>query len=264
MTAHTLTATPVQSGARQAAVPVRGTGFRNLFAKEMNAWWRTKTWWVQLALFLGMVVGVPALAAFQMTSGGELAEGPMEACLVFMIFHQLFAAGSAIVTAQGAIVGEKEAGTAAWILSKPVSRASFILSKAAALGLNFLLVGALVPAVAITVAWTGLGLAVSPAGFVLMALAMSLTLAFYLALTLALGTLSRSRAAVAGTAFFVFFVMTQLGQRLPDVVPGGMPFRVTEVLSGQQLASPWGFVVASVASALLLIAAVARFRTTEF
>ena len=167
------------------------------------------------------------------------------------------------MTAQGAIVGEKEAGTAAWILSKPVSRASFVLSKAAALGLNFLLVGVVVPAVAIGIFWTVLGFSVTLGALAWMTLAMALTLAFYLALTLALGTLFGSRAAVTGAAFFLFFVMTQLGQRLPDVVPGGMPFRVAEVLSGQPLASPWGFVVAGVASALLLAGAVARFRATE-
>ena len=52
-----------------------------------------------------------------------------------------------IVTVQGAIVGEKELGTAAWVISKPVSRASFIVAKLVGHGVGFLVTALVVPAV---------------------------------------------------------------------------------------------------------------------
>lgn len=265
-----MTTTTLESATRTADAsgvtlhaPSRGTGFRNLFGKEMRAWWRTRTWQVQLGLFLLMAVGIPGSAVFQMHAAGTLAEDSAAAYVVFLMLHMVFAAGSAIITAQGAIVGEREAGTAAWILSKPVSRTSFVLAKAAALSLNFLLVGVLLPAAAMWGVWSVFGVAPSLSAMGFAVLGMAVGTLFYLTLTLALGVFFSTRAAVAGGAFFVFFVFTQLGQSLTDYVPGGIPFRVWEVLQGQPLGSPSNLLIAAGASALFLALAVLRFRSIE-
>jgi len=42
------------------------------------------------------------------------------------------AAGGVAVKAQDALIGEKRSGTAAWVLSKPISRYAFLLAKLAA------------------------------------------------------------------------------------------------------------------------------------
>ena len=49
--------------------------------------------------------------------------------LVFILIGDLVGAVRAILVMQGVVIDEKKSFTAAWILSKPVSRNAFILSK---------------------------------------------------------------------------------------------------------------------------------------
>jgi ABC-type transport system involved in multi-copper enzyme maturation permease subunit len=72
--------------------------------------------------------GLVALAAFSKTAqlGGP---GPATGLQAFFAISPLFGPIGVAVLAQGAIVGEKQSGTAAWVLSKPVSRSAFILAK---------------------------------------------------------------------------------------------------------------------------------------
>ena len=49
---------------------------------------------------------------------------------------------------QGAIVGERSYGTAAWVLTKPTTRKSFVLSKFVGTTGTFLLLSLVIPAVA--------------------------------------------------------------------------------------------------------------------
>lgn len=265
MTTDAVSSSRIAANAHPKATVDRGrfSGFTNLFRKEMSAWWNTKTWWIQAALFLVACVGIPAAAAFQMKAAGELSTNTMEAYLVFLMLHMIFSAGSAIITVQGAIVGEKEAGTAAWILSKPVSRASFIGAKALALSINFLVTAVAVPAAAIIVVWGYLGIAPSPSAVAVMLAGMCLTVLFYLLMTLFLGVVFGGRAAIAGSAFGVFFVLTQFGQQAPDLTPAGIPFRTIEALQGGGLVSVAPFVIAAVASGVFLLFAVLRFRADE-
>lgn len=235
----------------------------NLFRKEMDAWWNTNTWWIQMALFLAATVGIPAAATFQMKAAGQLSTNTMEAYLVFLMLHMIFAAGSAIITVQGAIVGERESGTAAWILSKPVSRTSFIGAKALALTVNYAITTVLVPAVAIYFVWKSVGIAPSSTAFAVLLAGMTLTVVFYILMTLFLGTVFGGRSAIAGSAFGIFFLMTQFGQQMPDLIPAGIPLRTVEALQGVKLISPSVFVITAAASALLLLLAILRFRTTE-
>jgi len=56
-----------------------------------------------------------------------------------------------VVTIQGTIIGEKDQGTAAWMMSKPVSRTSFIMSKIVAHTFGFLITAVLVLAILVAV-----------------------------------------------------------------------------------------------------------------
>jgi len=53
----------------------------------------------------------------------------------------------AIIIAQDAIIGERQSGTAAWVLSKPVSRPAFILSKLVAGAIGLLVTGIVIQGV---------------------------------------------------------------------------------------------------------------------
>jgi ABC-2 type transport system permease protein len=56
-----------------------------------------------------------------------------------------------VIVVQGAIVGERELGTAAWIMSKPASRNAFVLAKLAAHVTGFVATAVVVPSVILVV-----------------------------------------------------------------------------------------------------------------
>ena len=86
------------------------------------SWWRTKDWWTQALLWTFILNGSLAVAIW--------GEAPDEVD-VFTLYGvmTMFAAIAVAVIMQEAIVGEKRSGTAAWVLSKPVSREAFLISK---------------------------------------------------------------------------------------------------------------------------------------
>ena len=106
-------------------------GFANLLRKENGMWWGTRRWWVQSLVWLLTLNGFIAFLIWLvpvLDPGGETVS-PSEGLEVFMVFLGFFGAIGVMVLTQGAIVGEKRSGTVAWILSNPVSRSAFILSK---------------------------------------------------------------------------------------------------------------------------------------
>ena len=98
------------------------SGLSNLMGAAFGSWWRTRTWVVQSLLWTAVING--SLAAF------IWGDAPDDVT-VFTLFGvmTMFAAIAVAILMQEAIVGEKRSGTAAWVLSKPVSRPAFVLSK---------------------------------------------------------------------------------------------------------------------------------------
>jgi ABC-2 type transport system permease protein len=168
-------------------------------------------------------------------------------------------------------VREKQTGTAAWILSNPVSRAAFVLSKLIAHAVGIL---------AIIVVLQGLvayGQFSLRDGFLWpplpLAAAMGLQalhMLFWLAFSLMLGTFFDSRGPVLGIAFGAFFVQQILGQLegLVPVVPAYMPMKLLEISLPVALGRPLPTVIpiVSVAGSAVLFVVVAmwRFGRQEF
>ena len=174
-------------------------GFGNMLAKEMGGWWRTRRWWIQCLIALALLNGTMAL---NMRDGGNASNAGAS----FLMIAGLAAPLAAISLAQDSILGERHSGTAAWVLSKPMRRPAFILSKLAAYGLGLLVTWILLPgALAYVQLKPAFGHALSGTGFVA-ALGMDyLNLLFYLTLALMLATLFNGRGAVLGIAILVDF-----------------------------------------------------------
>ena len=121
-----------------------------------------------------------------------------------------------VTTAQGAIVGEKQLGTAAWILSKPVSRSAFVLAKFLAYAVSFVILALLLPS-AIFYGQSLLlaGRAPELAPFLAAVGIVVIHTLFYLALTLLLGTLFNTRGPISGVAMGVLFA----GFLPPNLLP---------------------------------------------
>ncbi|NKQ37819.1 MAG: ABC transporter permease subunit [Chloroflexi bacterium] len=129
---------------REKTTSKRWRGFGNLLRKELGGFWRTRSWMIHLLLYLLLVNGLIAFDAWDTKQAGGASS---EVFVSFFAFHALFVMAGVIISAQGSIVGERQDGTAAWILSKPVSRGAFLLSKLTALGGSFFIVGVLVPVI---------------------------------------------------------------------------------------------------------------------
>jgi ABC-2 type transport system permease protein len=258
----TTTTTTTAADARPTA-----RGLRNLVQREASAFWRTRAWWVQAVSYLLLANGLAGAATLGVARSGALARGDLasdEVGQLFFVFHFIFVAAGTIVTAQGSILGEKQRGTAAWILSKPVSRGTFVLAKGLALAAHAIAVGVLIPVAVMIPIWRWTGFTPSLPSLVLIVTGLALLVAFFSSLTLMLGTLFDSRAAIAGTALVTLFAMIQLGQVFPDVLPGGIPFALVPLLRNGPVSSATPFLVTLVATVAWFGVAVWRFRRTEF
>jgi ABC-2 type transport system permease protein len=121
-----------------------------------------------------------------------------------------FGALLALLVPMGAVVGEKTRGTAEITLSKPVSRAIFLVAKFLALGVTFL--GGLILAGLGGYYYTGLLFEWLPlAGFVALNGLVLVYLLSYVSITLLASTIARSQVAAAGMAFGALILFSLLG-----------------------------------------------------
>ena len=121
------------------------TGTRILVRKELLESWRTYRLPVVGGLFLLVGLTSPLLARFLpeiiKAAGGDQFGGvqvptPVPADAVDQLWKNLaqFGAFAAIILAMGAVATERDRGTAAFVLSKTVSRGAFLAAKAIAIG----------------------------------------------------------------------------------------------------------------------------------
>jgi len=218
--------------ARSTLLPVQETGWRsgfaNLLSKETGAWWRTRGWLIQTIIWVAILDGILAiLLAVPNSEAAAQASAdvpPNEAMAVFLIMSLVALAIGVIIIAQEAIIDEKRSGTAAWILSKPVSRVAFILAKLIAHGLGLLVTGIVIPGALAFLLLAVTGESVAFGGFVAALGIAFLNVLFYLTLTLMLGTLSNGRGAAIGIpiAFlFSYQIFVGLAPWLADITPWG-------------------------------------------
>jgi ABC-2 type transport system permease protein len=180
-------------------------GFRNLAGKENKDWVSGFLWLVHGVIWLVIVAGTPLVVSFVRTRiSPDVTPKDVNdtAALLFFVMASVSAVIAVVVRSQGAIVGEKQLGTAAWVLSKPASRRAFVLAKLAVHARWLTLLTVLVPAVMVYVSLpsiSGRPLPLLPflGGVGMMVIA----LIFYLALSLLLGTIFESRGPVAGSVF---------------------------------------------------------------
>lgn len=169
-----------------------------------------------------------------------------------------------IVISMAAVSSERERGTLAFLLSKPVGRGSFLAGKLAGLGATIAL-GMLVAAIAAYL-YTTLLFAPPGPGFGLLCLASFLSLLVFATITLAASVVTGSAVAAGGIglgALVVFGVVSML----PNVgvyTPAGAVTHAVEVVSGAGADSLIAPLLAQVAFVSVAFAtALATFRHQE-
>lgn len=247
-------------------------GFANLLRNENRMWWGTRKWLVHLVLWLIVLNGLILLIG--LTEGRETNNPvPIYETLI-QVFFQIGAFATAIgvvTTAQGAIVREKQLGTAAWILSKPVSRSAFVLAKFLAYAVSFVSLAIVVPsAIFYGQSLVLAGRAPELAPFLAGVGIMVLHTLFYLALTLLLGTLFNTRGPIGGIAMGVLFVGFLPPSLVPQIAMLALPWTLKDSAVGLALGSAlpavWPVPVVATALWIILFLGVAlwRFGREEF
>jgi ABC-2 type transport system permease protein len=248
-------------------------GFNNLLGKENRAWWGTRRWLVHSLVWLAIVNGFLLLMLWVVPASDPQESLPLEAAIeMFVILSGVFTTIGVIVLAQGAIIGEKRSGTAEWIMSSPVSRPAFIISKILANAWAIFLIMVLLQGVVFYAQlslYEKTPLAVGP--FVAVMVIQSLHLFYFLTMTLMLGTFFSSRAPVIGIALAVLIgqdIVAQLLARplpwLHLILPQELMVNASLVANGKPVDSWVPVIVTSIMSVLFIVAAIWRFEREEF
>jgi len=249
--------------------------FLAMLRKELLEQWRSRRLVAVAAvlLFFGFLSPLsakmlPDLMKSLGDTGGVVIEFPPPTAQDALLQHvkntSQFGVFLAVLLAMGALSREKERGTAAMILSKPASRASFLLAKFVALTLVFglsLTLAGLACYYYTIVLFKGVG----QAHFVEMNLLLGLFIEFYLAVTLLGSTITHSQVMAGGLGLGAVFVVALLAAlpRLGDYMPTALLgwARALMVGTGE---SAWGAVAVSLGGIVAcLVAALVVFERQE-
>jgi ABC-2 type transport system permease protein len=227
----------------------RWQGLGNLLRNENRLWWHTSRWWVQTLIWLAIGNGIlflvicvapgmenpPGQEAKAAQASGQTgdAQAPLDllGLTVFLKMAGIASAMGVVVLAQDTLIGEKQSGTAAWVLSKPASRSAFILSKVISHSLGILITMAVVQggiAYLIIFFVTGKAFPLLPfSGAIGM---LFLSLLFWLALTVMLSSLSNLRGMAIGIPLFLilgFSIFVEIAPWTANFMPWGLTSAIT-------------------------------------
>lgn len=233
-------------------------GFGLLLRKELTEQTRTMRLLVVAAVFAIFGILSPVTAKYlpdilKAVASGQLPLGliptPKTADAVDQFLKNLvqFGALAAILLAMGSVATEKDRGTAAFVLTKPVSRAGFLLAKLVAISAN-LLVATAAAGVLGYVYTLILFEALPLAGYAAMCLLLWLVLVVFAALTFLGSTLARSAAAGAGLGV-LFLIISQIVAALPVVgryMPQGLLPPARELALGGSVGDVWAPLIVTV------------------
>jgi len=184
-------------------------GLKNLISRENRKWWKTSRWWMQSLIWMLITNGVILLllfllpfitATFEGVNPEDLEDIP-DGITAFFSLAAISMPIGVVILLQGSIIDEKALGTAEWVLSKPVSRTAFIVSKLIAHSIGILITYVLLQS---AIAYGLISLSQSKMipifGFIKGTSLLALLLFFYLTLTLMLEVIFDKRGTVLGVA----------------------------------------------------------------
>jgi ABC-2 type transport system permease protein len=199
------------------------TGYRELLEKEMVEAWRTYRLGVVGALFLVLGITAPVLTRFLPDIIKSFAPAGINVDVpdlgISDVLDQLlknliqFGALAAILVTMGSVASEKERGTAAFVLAKPVTRTAFLGAKVVSIGMIF----AVATALAVAGAWVYTGLLYfSPPvlPWIKLGVVIWLSTMVYVSITFLGSVLMRSSLGAAGVGFAGLIALS-----LASVVP---------------------------------------------
>ena len=250
------------------------TAFRVLLVKELREQVRTMRFAVVVAVFGVFGILSPLLAKslpdiISAAGTGIQITVPTpttrDAVLQFTKNIGQIGALIAILISMGAVATEKERGTAAFLLTKPVGRSTFLLAKVTAIGI-LLAAGVAVSGVLSAVYTAILFEPLPVAGTIESLVLLWLSLAAYAAVTFLASVMARS-AIVAGGVGFVALIGGGILSAIPAIgpyAPNGLSTPALALSLGLPAADLAGPIAANVAMIGVLVAAAGlAFRRQE-
>ncbi len=278
-------------------------GFRSMLRKENARWWGTRSLTFQLVLWFFVLNALVALILFVVPAidngnasqqAANITGTPVPAPSpdsvqesrqkvadsAMTIFFQLagFAVFiGAVIYGHDTLLKERESGTAAWLLSKPLSRKAFVFAKVLAVVTGVLGIILLAQAlIAYAMCSLELGSPMPVLPFLAGLCVLALEIMFYLAMAIALSAFTLSRGITLGlplitgiTGGFFLGIFQALGtlKELGYLVPWNLTGYATSLATSTSLEAdqywPWPVLATAVLVLLFLGAAVMKFEQTE-
>jgi ABC-2 type transport system permease protein len=251
-------------------------GLGNLMTGQFSGWFKSSRWWRHGLIWLATINLILFFATLGMRGEAENEAGDSP-LILYSIFGGIFVAIGVMIIMQGVIIGEKKSGTAAWVLSKPVTRTSFVVSRLIGSTVGILLTAVLLPGL---IAYITLGVFgtegwLSPLNFLAGVAMLAVSMFFWLTLTLMSGTFFESVGGVIAVPMVVFFAMwfipsviTPLIHVSPVILSVGpgdeYPAVATSLMNGEAPFSWIPLIVTILFSFVFIGVAIWRFNRQEF
>ncbi len=230
-------------------------GFGVLLKKELKEQLRTYKLLIVAAVFLLFGLGTPLLIKYTpqlIEMAGEdlvIQMPPPSAAMAIAEYTSTIGQVGvlvAVLVAMGAVARERSRGTAAMVLSKPVSMGAFLIAKLTAMSVTF--IGALILGSVACYTYTVLLIeSADISAFLALNLLIALFLVVCLAVTLFFSSIFRNQLAAGGIALAIIIMQALLTQ-IPvfgDYLPARMIVWGTDLVENQA-PTAWGAVGVSV------------------
>lgn len=222
-------------------------GLRNLLRAEMAGWWKTRTWWVQSLIWICVIDLLLITIISSAGAGDEPAMPLLELISLYGIFGGMFTSIGVVIHMQGAIVGEKISGTAAWVLSKPVARPAFVLSKLLGNAIGIGMTAVIIPGIGAYLIFTLLkGEDLQLLNFIGGMGVLCLFAFYWMSLTLMLGAFFSSRGPVIGISLALILgqqFIQAIAANISPALVNYLPYELAIPLGGGSATSIVGHVI---------------------
>ena len=250
-------------------------GLGNLLQGEYSVWFKSSKWWKQLILWFSIInLMMVAMVYANDQAGGD---GP-DVLFMYGIFGGMFVAFGVMIIMQRTMIGEKRSGTAAWVLSKPVTRTSFVVSRLFVNSIGILLIAVVIPGVLFYIT---LGMIsdigwLSPLGFLAAIVMVVVHTFFWITLVVMMGTLSESSSRVIAIPMGLYFVLWMGSGLIPGLAyvspliltfspdPDQINSLATSLMTSEPVFSWLPLISTVVLCIVFIVVAIRRFNQEEF
>jgi ABC-2 type transport system permease protein len=248
-------------------------GFKSIYQRELGAFFRIRSWTVQLAIWLALLVALPTWGLLFLSSQIKVNGSGIGILKYFLSgFGSSMIVIGVILLAQGLIIDEKSTKTLSWVFSKPLSATGFILGKfvASAVFIATIIIGGPGLVALITAKIIGLSPTVSTLGYLAGLGILYLTVLFFLAMSIMMGTIFKNPRAVTGFSLLVMFAgsFMPFNEQLRKIEPytvWGLSGQSYDVFLGSNIQNTIWFAILStvVLAAVFLMIAIWRIGKYE-